>query len=64
MNAKIEVDKNSCLVVTEDPKSAIQTILEGAQRFRVQIEWLNVRKNTLEEVFMSVVANGEKPWAS
>ena len=53
---------NSALLLTENPSQDLQTIVELSEAAGVQIEWLNVRKNTLEDVFIdSVSKSGGAP---
>ena len=51
-------EPGSGLVICEDPKETLRLVLETAQRTGAPIEWLNVRKNTLEEVFLESLAAG------
>ena len=53
----------AAVLLTDDPKSALSTIAELSQRMAVQLEWLNVRENTLEDVFLRSVDHGGKPLA-
>jgi ABC-2 type transport system ATP-binding protein len=56
----LKISQNSALILTENPKEVLQTIVELSQTTGSQIEWLNVRSNTLEDVFInSVSAGGE-----
>jgi ABC-2 type transport system ATP-binding protein len=58
--AGLKISQNSALILTENPKEVLQTIVELSQTTGSQIEWLNVRSNTLEDVFInSVSAGGE-----
>ncbi len=45
----------SAVVLTDDPKGTLSRVVELAQSMAVQIEWLNVRQNTLEDVFLRSV---------
>jgi ABC-2 type transport system ATP-binding protein len=50
----------SATILTDDPKGALAAVVELSQSLGVQLEWLNVRKNTLEDVFLrSVRREGE-----
>ena len=44
------------VVLTENPKEALALILNVAKETGAQIEWLNVRKDTLEDVFIESVS--------
>jgi ABC-2 type transport system ATP-binding protein len=48
----------SAVILTDDPKGALSKIVELSQVMGVQLEWLNVRKNTLEDVFLRSVGRG------
>ncbi len=48
--------ENSALILTENPKEALQAIVGLSYTTGAQIEWLNVRKNTLEDVFIDSVS--------
>jgi ABC-2 type transport system ATP-binding protein len=50
---------NSAMILTENPKDALQKIVELSQLSGVQVEWLNVRKNTLEDVFIDSISRSE-----
>ena len=56
--ATMTVHGNSATVLTDDPKALLATILEVSRRTDATLEWLNVRQNTLEDVFLKSVANG------
>jgi len=51
-----KVTDESAVILTENPREALRTIVELSQSTGVQLEWLNVRKNTLEDVFMDSIA--------
>jgi ABC-2 type transport system ATP-binding protein len=57
--AEVKVEGNSAIVLADDPKDAIQRIMEVSQSTGIQVEWLNVRKNTLEDVFIGSVSRTE-----
>ena len=62
---EVTVTGNSAVVLTDDTKRSLSSIVELAQTLAVQLEWLNVRKNTLEDVFLrSVNEGGERNGAS
>jgi ABC-2 type transport system ATP-binding protein len=54
----------SAVILTDDPKEALAKIVELSQAMGVQLEWLNVRKNTLEDVFLRSVNRGGEALAS
>jgi ABC-2 type transport system ATP-binding protein len=51
----IKVDGPAAVLLTDEPKAALAKIVELAQREGVTLEWLNVRQNTLEDVFLRSV---------
>jgi len=53
----VTVNGNSAVILTEDPKVALSKIAELSQSRGVQLEWLNVRQNTLEDVFLHSVGH-------
>jgi ABC-2 type transport system ATP-binding protein len=55
-NATLRSDKGAGIILTDNPKDDLQKIIEVSQLTGVQVEWLNVRKNTLEDVFIGQVA--------
>jgi ABC-2 type transport system ATP-binding protein len=55
----VTVSGSSAVVLTADTKGALSTIVELASGAGVQLEWLNVRKNTLEDVFLHSVGHRE-----
>lgn len=56
--ATVTVSGGSAVILTDDPKVALSKIAELSQVQGVQLEWLNVRKNTLEDVFLHSVGHG------
>ena len=54
--ASVTTDTNSAVLLVEDPKTALRAIVDLSQRLGVQIEWLTVRGNTLEDVFLKSIA--------
>jgi ABC-2 type transport system ATP-binding protein len=54
----------AAVILTDDPKVALSEIAELSQRLGVHLEWLNVRQNTLEDVFLKSVNRGGEPVAS
>jgi len=57
LGARGDVTTNggSAVILTDDPKETLSKVLELSQAMGVQLEWLNVRKNTLEDVFLRSV---------
>jgi len=58
--SEVKADGNSAVILTDDPKGALQRIVELSQTTGVQMDWLNVRKNTLEDVFIGSVTKAER----
>ena len=56
----ITVRENSAVLLVEDPKGSLATIVDLAQRLGVQLEWLTVRQNTLEDVFLRSINHGRE----
>jgi ABC-2 type transport system ATP-binding protein len=56
----LKVEGNSAVILTDDPKGTLQKIMELSQEMGVQMDWLNIRKNTLEDVFISSVTKTEQ----
>jgi len=56
--ATVTTSGNSAVILTQDPKEALSKIAELSQTLGAQLEWLNVRKNTLEDVFLHSVGHG------
>jgi len=54
----VTAQQGSAVILTDDPKAALSKIVEVSQALGVQLEWLNVRKNTLEDVFLRSVGHG------
>jgi len=57
----LTVQGSSAVLLTNDPKAALSRIAELSQSHGVQLEWLNVRQNTLEDVFLRSVGHGGDP---
>jgi ABC-2 type transport system ATP-binding protein len=53
---EIKVEGSSAIILAEEPKEVLQRIVELSQSTGVQVEWLNIRKNTLEDVFIDSVS--------
>jgi ABC-2 type transport system ATP-binding protein len=56
--ATITTNGGSAVILTDEPKEALSKIVALAQAMAVQLEWLNVRQNTLEDVFLRSVRHG------
>ena len=54
--ASLSAAGSSGVILTDDPKGALALIVDAARTAGVGLEWLNVRKNTLEDVFLRSVA--------
>jgi ABC-2 type transport system ATP-binding protein len=54
----VTVSGASAVILTDDPKQALSTIAALSQSMNAQLEWLAVRKNTLEDVFLKSVTHG------
>ncbi len=52
----LKAEGSSGVVLTSDPKRTLQLLLELAHETGAQLDWLNVRKNTLEDVFIDSVS--------
>jgi ABC-2 type transport system ATP-binding protein len=57
-NVTVTVSGPSAVLLTDDPKAALGKIAALSQSMDAQLEWLNVRKNTLEDVFLKSVGGG------
>ena len=56
---EINVNGSSATILADNPKDILQKVLELSQATGVQVGWLNIRKNTLEDVFIHEVAGPE-----
>jgi ABC-2 type transport system ATP-binding protein len=54
----VTVSGSSAVILAEDPKEVLSLVAELSQTVGVQLEWLNVRQNTLEDVFLRQVTHG------
>jgi ABC-2 type transport system ATP-binding protein len=59
--ASVTRHDSSAVLLIDDPKSSLAKIVELAQRLGVQLEWLTVRQNTLEDVFLRTIDPGRDP---
>jgi ABC-2 type transport system ATP-binding protein len=48
------------IIVSRDPEKVIETIVSLASEQHAKIEWLNIRKSTLEDVFIQTVSGEEE----
>jgi len=58
VGSTVTASGNSAVILTDDPKWALSQIAGLSQSLGVQLEWLNVRQNTLEDVFLRSVGHG------
>ena len=58
--SEVKAEGNSAVILTDDPKGTLQRIMELSQETGAQMDWLNIRKNTLEDVFISSVTKTER----
>jgi ABC-2 type transport system ATP-binding protein len=59
--ASITEHGNAAVLLVDDAKAALATIVDLSQRLGVGLEWLTIRQNTLEDVFLRSIrpAGGE-----
>ncbi|HLY76731.1 MAG TPA: ABC transporter ATP-binding protein [Thermoplasmata archaeon] len=62
--AQVTLAGDTAVILAEDPKEVLSLVAELSQTVGVQLEWLNVRKNTLEDVFLRSVTRGGEPVAA
>ncbi len=55
--ASVSAQGTSAVVIVEDAKAGLAAIVALAQRLGVALEWLTVRPNTLEDVFLRSIQN-------
>jgi len=53
----VTVSGRSAVILASDPKGALAIILALAQECGVGLDWLNIRQNTLEDVFLRSVGH-------
>jgi ABC-2 type transport system ATP-binding protein len=58
--ATITTRGNSAVLLVDEPKGSLATVVDLAQRLGVQLEWLTVRQNTLEDVFLRSIEQGRE----
>jgi ABC-2 type transport system ATP-binding protein len=58
--SEVKAEGNSAVILTDDPKETLQRIMELSQATGAQVDWLNIRKNTLEDVFIGEVTRAEQ----
>jgi len=49
-------DSNPAIIVSKHPESVIGTIVSLTTERKLKLEWLNIRKSTLEDVFIKTVS--------
>ncbi len=54
----LKTSGDSAVILTDNPRDTLRKIVELSQNLGIQLEWLNVRKNTLEDVFMDSISRG------
>jgi ABC-2 type transport system ATP-binding protein len=54
----LTVKDRSGILLTDQPKQTLALLVDLAQAKAIQFEWLNIRKNTLEDVFLRSVEPG------
>jgi len=59
-SSQITTDGRSVVLLVDDPKAALATIVELVQRTGAQLEWFTVRQNTLEDVFLRSIRPEEE----
>ncbi len=55
--ATVTTSGDSAVVLSDDPKEVLALVAELSRSDGVALEWLNVRKNTLEDVFLRSVGH-------
>lgn len=60
-DATLTTSGSSAVVIVEDVRATLATIVALAQRLGAQLEWVTVRPNTLEDVFLRSIGNGGIP---
>jgi len=58
--SEVKVEGRSAILLVDDTKEALQRVMELSKVAGVQMEWLNIRKNALEDVFIGSVSSGEE----
>jgi ABC-2 type transport system ATP-binding protein len=61
----IEISKNAgddspAIIVSRRPEQVIESMISIASELKSKLEWLNVRKSTLEDVFLQTVSKEER----
>jgi ABC-2 type transport system ATP-binding protein len=56
--ATVTAHGNAAVILADDPKEVLSKIVDLSQSTGVQLDWLNVRQNTLEDVFLKQVTHG------
>ncbi len=57
--ATLKTNATAAVILTDDPKQTLAAIVDLSRTLEVQIVWLNVRTNTLEDVFLRSVQHRE-----
>ncbi len=59
---EVTVRENAAILLVDDVKGTLAAVVDLARQLGVQLEWLTVRQNTLEDVFLrSIAPRGEAP---
>jgi ABC-2 type transport system ATP-binding protein len=53
-------ENEPAILISKQPEKLIETIVSVAAEQKAKIEWLNIRKSTLEDVFIETVSNDEE----
>jgi ABC-2 type transport system ATP-binding protein len=59
--ATVTAQGTTAVILADDPKEVLSKIVDLSQSSGVQLDWLNVRQNTLEDVFLKQVSPGGGP---
>ncbi|AFZ70042.1 ABC-type multidrug transport system, ATPase component [Caldisphaera lagunensis DSM 15908] len=51
----VKMNENKLIILTENPYEVVETIIDEVRKINGRIEWLNIRENTLEDVFLNVI---------
>ena len=57
--ATLKTNATAAVILTDDPKQTLAAIVDLSRTLEIQIVWLNVRTNTLEDVFLRSVQHRE-----
>lgn len=54
------INSAPAVIVSKHPEAVIESLISIAAEQRAKLEWLNVRKSTLEDVFIKTVSSGSE----